>query len=237
MAAALRELATKVVPSRVERASRPRAVPVAEPRPQTPKSDPNAVPGEPRVRARFLQEWLAAMEEEPARQRSRFFAALPADARSTIEASARTSWLPVGLHVLLADLTLAALGPASAHDYYRRAMSKSLQGPLLGPAVRTATRLLGLTPGTFVRWAPRAWETGFRDCGALVGEVTAPGRGRLLYQDLPDVCLASDAWLDSAQGSAYGVLDLAGASGVARIDKSRLDERLLIVHIEWTVTP
>jgi hypothetical protein len=54
---------------------------------------------------------------------------------------------------------------------------------------------------------------------------------------LPDVCLASDAWLDSAQGSAYGVLDLAGASGVARIDKSRLDERLLIVHIEWTVTP
>jgi len=190
---------------------------------------------DPTVRARFLQEWLGNMESEPTRSRSRFFAALPGEARSTIEGAARTSWLPVDLHVLLADVTSEALGPASAYDYYRRSLSRSLQGPLLGPMLRTATRLLGLTPATCLRWAKRAWDAGFRDSGALEGEVIAPGRGRLVYRGLPAVCTASDAWLDSAQGSAYGLLDLVGATGVVRIDKSRRAEGSLIVHLEWTV--
>jgi hypothetical protein len=205
-------------------------------RPVPQKADPSPARGEPRVRTRFLHEWLANMENEPSRLRSRFFAALPGDVRSTIEGAARTTWLPVDLHVLLADLTLAALGPVAAYDYYRRSFSRSLQGPLLAPMLRTATRLFGLTPATCLRWANRGWEAGFRDCGGVRGEVTAPGRGRLVYEELPAVCIASDAWLDSSQGSAYGLLDLVGATGVARIDKSRRAERILIVDLEWTVT-
>jgi hypothetical protein len=192
---------------------------------------------DPRVRTRFLQEWLGNMEQETARSRTRFFAALPGDVRSTIEGAARTSWLPVDLHVVLAEVTSEALGPASAYDYYRRSLSRTFQGPLLAPMMRTATRLLGLTPATCLRWAKRGWDAGFRDCGGLEGEVIAPGRGRLVYRDLPAVCTASDAWLDSAQGSAYGTLDLVGAIGVVRIDKSQRAEGSLIVHLEWTVTP
>lgn len=159
------------------------------------------------VRARFLHEWLDNMEHEPTRLRLRFFAALPGDVRSTIEGAPRTSWLPMDLHVLLADITGAALGPASSYDYYRRSVSKSFRGPVLGPMLRTGTRLLGLTPATCLRWASHGWDAVFRDCGVVHGEVSAPGRGRMIYASLPAVCVASAAWIDSAQGSAYGLLD------------------------------
>jgi hypothetical protein len=48
------------------------------------------------------------------------------------------------------------------------------------------------------------------------------------------VCTASDAWLDSAQGSAYGVLDTLETAGIVRLDKSRRAEGELDLDLEWT---
>jgi hypothetical protein len=64
--------------------------------------------------------------------------------------------------------------------------------------------------------------------------VTSPTSGRLHYQDLPPVCTASDAWLDSAQGSAYGVLDMLETAGIVRLDKSRRAVGGFDLHLEWT---
>jgi hypothetical protein len=68
----------------------------------------------------------------------------------------------------------------------------------------------------------------------MSGEVLSPGVGRLLYRGLPAVCTRSDAWLDSAQGSAYGALDTLEVGGVVRLDKSRRHEGRLEVTVEWT---
>ena len=96
------------------------------------------------MRARFLQEWLANMEREPERVRTRFFAVLPADVRRQIEQAARTTWLPAQLHVLLAEVTLEAMGELRAHDYYRRAFARSLRGPFFASCrPRAGTRSSG----------------------------------------------------------------------------------------------
>jgi hypothetical protein len=47
------------------------------------------------------------------------------------------------------------------------------------------------------------------------------------------VLAASDAWLDSAQGSVYGVFDLCGVSGVVRLDKRGRSDARLVVELEW----
>jgi hypothetical protein len=187
------------------------------------------------IRGRFLQEWLANMEREPERVRDRFFAVLPPDAREQIEQATRTVWLPAQLHVKLAEVTLEALGESRAHDYYRRAFARSLRGPFFASAMRAATRLFGLSPGSFLRWTSRAYEATLRNCGACHGEVLGEGRGVLLYTGLPAFCTASDAWLDSAQGSVYGAFDIVGASGVARLDKSKRDNGEMRVELEWTM--
>jgi hypothetical protein len=186
------------------------------------------------VRARHMQEWLENMAREDDPGRSHFFAALPGDVKRAIEAAARMDWLPAGFHALFADLVAGAFGPVRSHEYYRRAFAGALRGPFWDPIVRTGMRLLGLSPATFLRWASRGWESSFRNCGRLHGEALGPLRGRLLYEDLPPVLTASEPWLDSSQGSVYGVFDLCEVTGVVRLDKSHRAQGRLELELEWT---
>ena len=117
---------------------------------------------------------------------------------------------------------------------YRRQFAASLRGPVLRPLVRTGMTLLGVTPASLIRWADKGWDSSFRGCGTLQGELVGPGHGRLVYAGLPAVCTASDAWLESSQGSAYGVYDLMRADGIVRIDKSGRREGRFVIEMEWT---
>ncbi|HEY3818254.1 MAG TPA: hypothetical protein VGL81_13835 [Polyangiaceae bacterium] len=188
---------------------------------------------EPLTRARHLQEWLANVAREDDPWRARFFAALPTDMRQTIEATSKVEWLPARMHVVLAEILGEAFGPARAHAYYRRAFAASLRGPVLGPLLRTGIRILGVTPASMIRWAGHGWNSSFRNCGSVSGELLGPAHGRLLYSGLPAVCTTSDAWLDSAQGSAYGALDAMGATGVVRLDKSERGQGRIVLEVEW----
>jgi hypothetical protein len=182
-----------------------------------------------------VQRWLQSVSREEDPWRARFFAALPSDARAAIEDAQPEAWLPVDHHVLLADLLSDAFGPARAHEYYRREFVASLRRPPFAALVKTGVRVLGVTPAAFLRWSGRVYETVFRAAGAAQGEVLGAGHGRLQYVGLPAVCAASDAWLDSAQGSLYGIYDFLGTrGGVVRIDKSRRAEGRLDLELEWT---
>lgn len=186
------------------------------------------------VRARHLQEWLQRIEHEEEPHRGRFFAALPATTRATIEDAPRLAWLPVDLHVELSEVVLAAYGPNYAHNYYRRAFASALRGPVFDVLLGAGLRILGVTPSALLRWAHKGWEASFRDCGMVEGVTIAPGRGELRYRDLPAVCTASDAWLDSAAGSAEGALDVVGATdAIVRLDKSDRDKGAMKLTIEW----
>jgi hypothetical protein len=193
-----------------------------------------ATANQPLVRARFCQEWLTLVEKEEEPYRSRFFEALDSETRETIESAARVGWLPIELHVRLADVMQDTFGAVRAHSYYRRAFAGYATGPVLGPLMQTAARLLGISIPTFVRWASRAWESSFRNMGALVGEVVAADRARLTYRGLPAVCTASDGWMLSAQGSAYGAYDILGVAGVVRVDMSKRSEGEMVLDLEWT---
>lgn len=180
-----------------------------------------------------MAEWLSRIEREDEPWRTRFFDALPATTRAAIEDAPRLGWVPVDLHVELSEVVLAAFGPKRAHDYYRRAFADALRGPIFDALVKTGVRILGVTPAAMLRWAHKGWEASFRNCGVVEGRTIAPGRGEMLYSGLPAVCTASDAWLDSAQGSAYGALDVLGVAGIVRIDKARRAEGAMRLEFDW----
>ncbi len=188
----------------------------------------------PLVRARNLHHWLVLIGAEPEPWRSKFREALPREVFAAIEEAGRFEWLPAQLHVQMSDALLEAFGPQRAHDYYRRAMSASVRGPVLGPLFRTGSKLLGLKVPTFLRWASHGWSASFKDTGTLAGEVLAPGHGRLIYAGLPSFCTASKAWVESAQGSAYGVLDMVQSKGVVRLDTSNLARGGFQLELEWS---
>jgi hypothetical protein len=188
----------------------------------------------PLIRARFCQEWLAmiAKEEEP--YRGRFLARVSPETRAQIETASRVGWLPLSIHVGFSEIQLETFGIARAHDYYRRAFAESLRGPVLGPLMMTAARLLGLSPASFVKWAPRGYDAGFRNAGQVQGEVLDAHRARLVYSNLPAMCTASDAWMTSSQGSAYGAYDVLGVEGVVRLDTSARAEGKMVLALEWS---
>lgn len=188
---------------------------------------------EPLVRGKHVQEWLERMEREADPYRARFFELLPRETRAAIEGAPRLGWVPVDLHVRLSDVLFEAFGPKRAHDYYRRAFSDALRGPIFDGLVKTGVRILGMTPGVLLRWAHKGWEASFKDCGMVEGRVLGPGRGEMVYSGLPPVCIASTAWLESSQGSAYGALDLFSADGIVRIDMSRRERGEMRLELEW----
>ncbi len=194
---------------------------------------PTPAIGEPLVRARFCQEWLALIEKEDEPYRSRFFALIPPAMRAQIDGASRVAWIPLAVHVKLADIQLEAFGMVRAHDYYRRAFVASLKNPIFGPLFVTGARLFGLSPGTFVRWAPRGYEASFKGAGQLVGEVVSPNRARLTFSNLPPVCIASDAWIASSQGSAYGMFDVLKIDGIVRFDGRARSEGKILLELEW----
>jgi hypothetical protein len=188
---------------------------------------------QPLVRARFCQEWLAHMEEIEEPYKARFFATLDPTFRKGIVAASRVAWIPIEAHVRLADVTAEALGVVRAHAYYRATFAPAIQGPVFSPLFRLGAKLVGISVSTFVRWAGRGWQAAFSHAGELVGEVLAPDRARLTYNDLPEACTRSDAWLASSQGSVYGAFDLLGVDGVVRADMSRREQGSMVLNLEW----
>jgi hypothetical protein len=188
----------------------------------------------PSVRARHLQRWLANVAREDDPWRGRFFEGLPAEARAEIEGALPEAWLPIAHHVQLAERMSEAFGPARAHAYYRRDFVASLGRPPFASLAKTGARLLGVTPAAFLRVARRVYETVFLAAGGARGEVLGPGRGRLTYEGLPAACAMSNPWLESAQGSLYGIYDFVGKEGVVRVDDSRRGEGRLDFELEWT---
>jgi hypothetical protein len=189
--------------------------------------------GEPLVRARHLQLWLDLVERSEAPYAERFAQRLPAQVREVIRAAAPVAWLPAGLHAELADLLLAAWGPRRAHQYYRDAFPKSLEGPLFGPLVRTGVAVLGLSPAAFLRWAGKGWNLSMRNAGTFEGEVVERGRGRLSILELAPVLAASRPWVESIPSSIYGVYDLTRTTGVVRVLESNEAGRRFVFELEW----
>ncbi len=189
--------------------------------------------GEPRVRAKHLQVWLSLAKRrlEPALY-ERFAQAVPAPEWQRIEAALGSSWLPMELDVMLADVMLATLGPRACHRFYIDLTLEALGGPILSPLVGTWLRMFGADPSKTVQWWPKGWLGLFQDCGELSGEAVSERVARLHYMDLPAFCVASAPWVESLQSSAYGVFPFLNREGVVRLTADA-PHRAVTLELEW----
>jgi hypothetical protein len=109
----------------------------------------------------------------------------------------------------------------------------AINGPFFSSLFVTAARVVGMSPAAFIRWASRGYEAAHRNVGELNGELLGPNRGRLTFLGLPPVCTASDAWVMSTQGTAYGVYDILKLQGVVRLDTKDRAQGKMVLEMEW----
>ncbi len=170
------------------------------------------MPGEPRMRASYIKDNLAAVSsfgpELERRLRSEIASTI-----AEIEQAARVDWLPIGVDVVLTRAVRRLTGTSGVRDWSRRSFLSAVEGPMLRPIVRAVVSLFGLTPSTVLRRAPMGWQQIYMNCGLLVCEPLATDRMRLRVEGARGPFLDDVDYVEGTCGTFEGAVDLGGARG------------------------
>lgn len=177
------------------------------------------MPGEPRMRASYIQDNLAAVRNFGPEVERRLRMDI-ADTVAEIEAAARVDFLPIGVDVVLTRAVHALTGVNGVRDWSRRAFLSAVEGPMLRPIVRAVVSLFGLSPSTVLRRAPMGWQQIYQNCGILVCESLSTHQMRLRVEGARGPFLDDVDYVEGTCGTFEGAVDLGGARGIvhAHID-------------------
>lgn len=167
---------------------------------------------QPRMRASYIQDNLAAVAACGPDVHKRVLAAIP-DTIEEIRSAARVDWLPIGVDVVLTRTVCELTGISGVRDWSRRAFLGAVQGPLLRPIVRAVVSLFGLSPATVLRRAPMGWQQIYQDCGQLIVVPLAPNRMQLRIEGAREPFLENHCYIEGTCGTFEGAVDLGGARG------------------------
>ncbi|UJR85849.1 hypothetical protein [Sandaracinus amylolyticus] len=163
----------------------------------------------PEMRAAHVQENLRSLERLGSDVAARVREAIGPESVAEIEGALRTSWLPAALDVALTGALGRTLGDEAVRRWSREALIASASTPLLRGFVATAMRTLG-TSRAVLRWAPRAWDTIYRNAGELRHEARDDGSVVLVYEG-PRELAGDDTYLVGIAGAFEGALEICGA--------------------------
>lgn len=163
------------------------------------------------MRAAHVQENLRSLDALGEGVRARVRAAIGPALVAEIEGASRVGWVPAALDVALTRAIGRELGDEAVRRWSRDALIASAATPLLRGFVGTAMRTLGASRAV-LRWAPRAWNTIYRNAGELQHETEANGTVVLVYEG-PREIAGDDTYLIGVAGAFEGALEVCGARG------------------------
>lgn len=137
-----------------------------------------------------------------------------------IDASIRTSWLPLELDVILSQSVADLCGTESVAEWARQAVYQSARGPLMGPIIDGLTRL-GLGPRHGLRRVPAAWNLIYRNCGKITCDADA-GTASLVLRSPPKEM--NETYLHGIGAAFEGLILILGSAVTESTADTRGDE-------------
>jgi hypothetical protein len=128
-------------------------------------------------------------------------------------------WLPVEVDIEVIEGVKRALAPADWSALISERQRQEMGSALYKSFVSAVIKLFGLSPATFIRHLDRGWRQILVDCGAIEVESLEPRSGVALLRELPEMCLASDPWIDAlvpGMRVLYELIRTPGDVAVAR---------------------
>lgn len=188
---------------------------------------------EPAVRARHMKTFVETIGalEPPVRERIR--ARLPSEHVVAIDEAVPAVWLPMAINLSVTDAVSLELGPRDAHAFFRALVSAEYETDTFRAFLASVARLLGLTPTTYVKMAPRGWELVFKNCGALRPLARERHQAWLEYTNIPSICLQNDLWIESVRSSFYSAFDLTRVPGEIRWEELDFHKRRAVFRFVW----
>ncbi len=173
----------------------------------------------PQVRALTSQVALGYVDQLPAAQRDAILGAA-GDVEEARQAF-QFNWIPFAIQIRILDAMRAHLSPSEWTASQRALMHAYLDKPVLRGLFDTAVRMLGLSVGTLVRWAPRGFDALFKDAGHLRFEARGPGELALVLERFPVELARSGSFVESLQAALETIFTLTRSTG--RVEVSEVD--------------
>ncbi|MFK7999316.1 MAG: hypothetical protein AB8H86_06945 [Polyangiales bacterium] len=125
-----------------------------------------------------------------------------------IDASIRSTWLPVELDVVLTQAVEDICGAEATEEWARQAVYQSAKGPLMGPIIGGLTRL-GLGPRHGLRRVPAVWNLIYRNCGSMSCEADPGVASLVLKSPTPKM---NDTYLRGIGAAFEGLILILGST-------------------------
>jgi hypothetical protein len=183
--------------------------------------------GRPAVRARSAQDWLEYLEKIQPGLRERVIERIPEPSREIITTAPRTEWIPLEHDRYVPWATIEEMGEEAAVESWRLFLKSHIQAPIFRTLAESMVRLFGLTPSTFVRLLPRAWNQAYRDCCGVEVIETGENRAHAAFTEVATGILEWEAYLISWRGvlgGAFAIMDIEGELQMrVNEDRARID--------------
>ncbi len=150
-----------------------------------------------------------------------------------VEGSTRVGWLPLEHDIALTELVARVSGDQALWDWSLGSMLKTVDAPLLRPAVDSAVRLFGLSPDKIVRLAPRVWQVIYRNAGDLEVRREGPSAVSLLWRNVPGIAMRSHAYRIGIAASLASLFEICRVRGTVSVDPDLAAPMSLVFRLAW----
>ncbi len=187
----------------------------------------------PQTRARFAQSIIEEVKALPPKQ---WHAIRDKTGRAweQILQAPSVAWLDEATYNALTETIRAQLGDTESQQLYRRLGRRVLDNPNFQSFIEATIRLLGMSPHTILKVAPRARESVVLDSGSLRYERVDTRCARLHLRDFPATTYATGTTVILLSGTWLGLLDVAGAGSTAKVSNEQVD--LYAGHTTFVLT-
>lgn len=192
-----------------------------------------AARGGPAVRAKFLQLWLHSFERFDAPAAHKLSQLLGEPKRHAVFELSMLSWVPIEFDIEIVEAVAAVLGPVRFGEFTRAYVAEIMPRPPLGALIDLGTKMIGVSPESFLRWWDKGWNAVYRGCGKVKGTATEACHGRIVYEQMPRVCVESSAFVDAVVSTAYAVYAWTNCSGVVRVAALDTTRGYLELELAW----
>jgi hypothetical protein len=135
-------------------------------------------------------------------------------------------WLPVEMDVEVIDVVARQLSPSTMEALVAERQRREMGSALFKTFVSTAQKLFGLSPATFIRHFGRGWRQLFSECGEIDVVSLERGAAVVMLRALPEVCLASVAWVNALPAGLRVLYELVNTTGDVTVARQGPDVEL-----------
>ena len=185
------------------------------------------------MRAKFPQLWLQSLERFDASAIHRLGPLVGEAKLRAVGQLSLLSWLPIELNIEIVEAVAEVLGPLRFAEFTRAYVAEIMPRPPLGALIDLGTKMIGVSPESFLRWWDKGWNAVYRGCGKVRGFVTDSTHGRVVYEKMPRVCIESSAFVDAVVSTAYAVYAWTNCNGVVRVAELDVARGQLTLELSW----